>query len=554
MSFTDLVLTAFDTPATDVIPVETALPAKKRHSKQYLEFFKPADTPMEIQFPNFSYPQPRDEAGKHFWATLHNIAATYPDRPSSIKKSATRVMLKQLIKSFPCDNCKEHALSYMHENPPNLRNKSAFSRYMCEFHNTVNRHLGKPLFRCDVLSTQADTEECDTCKVLPMKKSNNTAQHIHIHHDDEPSVLFQAGEAEDETPALLDKENSRSSALIAGDTMRTGAVHDDKEEDIPAGEVVKEHFEVIKGQSKAIIEELCAKANIPSPEIVFGSCPSNMENSCTQVVLGNGIDDARGRIYLNPAEYSPRSILHEFKHYYNAVKSNDAEKFKDEDDAEVFARDAIKKFFPRDNVYGLPMLDQTQQQVLVAEDKKKPIYELPRIDTGRERLKAYLDPTHKWDFETLYEKSPKKEEPKPMIDFAQFGKPSPGGIAEWFDNIYGTVADTTGVPVQVLNDANTPEILGYSTNALQDLILSPFGRVLSSTLVGLGLYGIGVMSGDIATRDRRLIFEYASHHLWSFLQLAGNSPASQAVFTGATAFGTAIGKFDINAVLAALKK
>lgn len=36
----------------------------------------------------------------------------------------------------------------MKEHPPRLDSRDEFSQWMCEMHNHVNRHLGKPEFDC----------------------------------------------------------------------------------------------------------------------------------------------------------------------------------------------------------------------------------------------------------------------------------------------------------------------------------------------------------------------------------------------------------------------
>lgn len=59
--------------------------------------------------------------------------------------------LRETIKYLPCEKCSKHALNYISTNPPRVGTSIDHSGvpnmfvYMFEFHNYVNRRLGKSL-------------------------------------------------------------------------------------------------------------------------------------------------------------------------------------------------------------------------------------------------------------------------------------------------------------------------------------------------------------------------------------------------------------------------
>lgn len=62
--------------------------------------------------------------------------------------------LRQRCNSLPCQNCRQHAMSYLSSNPPEqwavqFNDDTAMFRYTVEMHNYVNRRLGKPIISMD---------------------------------------------------------------------------------------------------------------------------------------------------------------------------------------------------------------------------------------------------------------------------------------------------------------------------------------------------------------------------------------------------------------------
>ena len=79
--------------------------------------------------------------GPKFWEFLDMIAFSYPDNPSDSQKKRVLNFLLSLPFNTPrCDNCYE----YMSKYPPAIHSKSTLTRWLVDFHNFINRQLGKP--------------------------------------------------------------------------------------------------------------------------------------------------------------------------------------------------------------------------------------------------------------------------------------------------------------------------------------------------------------------------------------------------------------------------
>jgi len=89
-----------------------------------------------------------EELGNSTWTLLHTMAAYYPKAPSSEKTQETRNFLNSIAKLYPCKICAEDFQQIITKSPPRLENRHEFSQWMCEAHNQVNEHLGKPSFDC----------------------------------------------------------------------------------------------------------------------------------------------------------------------------------------------------------------------------------------------------------------------------------------------------------------------------------------------------------------------------------------------------------------------
>ncbi len=66
-----------------------------------------------------------------------------------------------LTRMYPCGECARHFSEVVRASPPAVDSRAAFSLWMCEAHNTVNRQLGKPAFNCALVGARWAGIECD---------------------------------------------------------------------------------------------------------------------------------------------------------------------------------------------------------------------------------------------------------------------------------------------------------------------------------------------------------------------------------------------------------
>ncbi|RNE94817.1 putative 2Fe-2S iron-sulfur cluster binding domain containing protein [Trypanosoma rangeli] len=86
------------------------------------------------------------------WDVLHTAAAVYPYRPSPLQQEAFAAFLHSWSHVYACSHCGYHMRRYLKRNPPVVTDKLALNRYLCEFHNTVNKSVKKPMYDCDPMT------------------------------------------------------------------------------------------------------------------------------------------------------------------------------------------------------------------------------------------------------------------------------------------------------------------------------------------------------------------------------------------------------------------
>lgn len=106
------------------------------------------------------YPLTKEEAGPHYWYSLHSVASEYPDRGSERDTEEFRQFVHYFISHFPCHDCKKHGLYYFHNNPPKGTSRKEVFNWACKFHNYVNKHTNKKEIECDTLLSDGS---CKTC-------------------------------------------------------------------------------------------------------------------------------------------------------------------------------------------------------------------------------------------------------------------------------------------------------------------------------------------------------------------------------------------------------
>jgi FAD-linked sulfhydryl oxidase len=91
------------------------------------------------------YPLSKQTWGSSLWNYLHTMATNFPNSPRRSDKLEARESLYHFVKNIPClSPCRTSAINYMKVNPPNLESKEGYFDWTVNFHNFVNRKLGKP--------------------------------------------------------------------------------------------------------------------------------------------------------------------------------------------------------------------------------------------------------------------------------------------------------------------------------------------------------------------------------------------------------------------------
>lgn len=90
------------------------------------------------------------------WSLFHIMAATFPRNASSVTPqiiSSFNNWFIATINNLPCETCRDDAIQYEQQNPFRraLVDRLTISRYMLDFHNYVNKKLGKPKWTIEMV-------------------------------------------------------------------------------------------------------------------------------------------------------------------------------------------------------------------------------------------------------------------------------------------------------------------------------------------------------------------------------------------------------------------
>lgn len=83
--------------------------------------------------------------GTYVWNTFHIVSFNYPHKPSDTDQENMGKFIYYMCLHLPCMACRYHALTYIATNPPRTQSQLSLIRYFIDFHNAVNRRIGKPV-------------------------------------------------------------------------------------------------------------------------------------------------------------------------------------------------------------------------------------------------------------------------------------------------------------------------------------------------------------------------------------------------------------------------
>ncbi len=98
--------------------------------------------------------------GRSYWTILHQMPSGMHDPPTQAEAVAFIGFLDASSEIYPCTTCRP-GFFWVKAHPPDLSTRNALSSWICDFHNAVNAHLGKPIHSCTVVKA----EECPTCTI-----------------------------------------------------------------------------------------------------------------------------------------------------------------------------------------------------------------------------------------------------------------------------------------------------------------------------------------------------------------------------------------------------
>jgi len=83
------------------------------------------------------------------WATLHSIAALYPQQPTELEKELVTKWMQNFNRCIVCENCRMHYSTllkdYMQQYPNWNATQRDLSLFVLRAHNIVNKQTGKPI-------------------------------------------------------------------------------------------------------------------------------------------------------------------------------------------------------------------------------------------------------------------------------------------------------------------------------------------------------------------------------------------------------------------------
>ena len=409
--------------------------------------------------------------GNAAWKILHAYVAQYPDNPTKADRDEFHTMLKSVLRTIPDDDCRcrTHAVDYIQKNRPKMDNKKDLTIWLCNFHNDVNRRLGKHEFDCQVLF---EKKLCKTCK---------------------PTQIVE------------DKDAGLKKAM--GD---------------------------YKQLSVKVFDELCKREGLPSPTIVFAPCPTATHTSCTTMVVKKDSQDInlnqKPIVYINPSNFGLRVLGHEAMHYITKMKKQNNLAI-NEDEIERRTQEIISKYFPADS-YDVktkqliqPMIMKDTLAMMSAPKQAKVVEPVHSYNKGFNTKRFSESIPNSFPMYSKY-KGQEKTSMEEGDDHMDKNVPT-GGLLSYFDGLYEPIAKYMHLSARELNLANTPNIFSEGTKMLLNTQLTPFGSILSSTLLGLAMFVATALNREgIGHEDRRLLAQLGGQFLWTGIQNA-NSPVIQ---------------------------
>jgi hypothetical protein len=108
--------------------------------------------------------------GPGMWNALHSITFDFPENATEQDRQNYRIFFHSLKYVLPCASCREHYKQGIENDMPiELDNRDSISRWLVNFHNSVNKRLGKPEVSYESVKEKYESmrgvcNSNDTCK------------------------------------------------------------------------------------------------------------------------------------------------------------------------------------------------------------------------------------------------------------------------------------------------------------------------------------------------------------------------------------------------------
>ena len=103
--------------------------------------------------------------GPHAWKFFESVAFGYPENPTEQDQSSAFKFFESLRQLLPCEKCKTHYIENFETLPVDTTSRDSLSRWVVEFHNIVNKSLGKPEVSYEYVESLYPKEKCKDCSL-----------------------------------------------------------------------------------------------------------------------------------------------------------------------------------------------------------------------------------------------------------------------------------------------------------------------------------------------------------------------------------------------------
>jgi len=256
-------------------------------------------------------------------------------------------------------------------------------------------------------------------------------------------------------------------------------------------------------------------------------------------------------MYLNPNQYSPRTLIHETVHYISSYKGNPNIS---EADVELQAQAMMKEHFPSDKVinvntpmsiYRMDSHQPTLQERIAARQaswkQTFPTYANIGAPPSQAIVVAQPQPQAVTPLlqRPMPEMEPAPEPPKGMSD----------GFMAMLDPVFTPIGNALGLSAKDVNEAHTPALIAGAYNGVSDIYLNTFGSFLTSLLGATATLLAGTLAKDqIVYSDRKFLVELGANLLWNPLRFIINPRSQEDLMKDAKSFGTALSTMSVDAI------